>query len=330
MAPKEWHFVTGCDSGFGSIVVGMLAAKGYGVFATHLMPQSADALSKVSPNVVPLHVDITQQESVDAAAGEVNEVLRQRGGKLVGVVNNAGLMIGSGPVEWTPAANYEKMFAVNVVGAVRVTNALLPHLRQNKGRIVNVASIAGKVCLPTQTAYSATKYAMEGYSDGLRRELQPWGITVHIIEPGVFNKTGLYQTYHKGVDMLWQNLSGEVKEAYGENFKKNVGGKISEALSKLGSADSTQVPIAMVHALTDERPNYRYRVGSDAKVLVPLYQYMLGESWQDALLAGPEKERVIAAKQNPADMKTAGDRYAKPSWRWYLACSAVAYGLSKL
>merc|ERR1712070_1261192 len=146
------------------------------------------------------------------------------------------------------------MGAVNVVGAVRVTNSVLPRLRRSRGRIVNVASLAGKIALPTQTAYSTSKFAMEGYSDGLRRELFDWGVTVHIIEPGVFNKTGLYQTYHDGVKRLWDGISEEVKQDYGEAFRDGIASRAGQALADLGNKDVAMVPAAMLDALTATKP----------------------------------------------------------------------------
>jgi NAD(P)-dependent dehydrogenase (short-subunit alcohol dehydrogenase family) len=95
-----------------------------------------------------------------------------------------------------------------------VTRLFLPLLRKAKGRIVNVASIAGRVGLPTQAAYCASKFAVQGYSEVLRKEMLPWGVTVHVIEPGVFSNTGLYGTWKKGFDRNWENLTQEVKDAY--------------------------------------------------------------------------------------------------------------------
>merc|ERR1712216_837428 len=107
----------------------------------------------------------------------------------------------------------------NVVGAYRVTNSVMPFLRRSCGRIVNVASIAGRLGLPSQGAYCASKFAMEGYSESLRREMYEWGITVHIIEPGVFKATNLYDTYRDGVDKMWSSLPEAIKVDYGETFK---------------------------------------------------------------------------------------------------------------
>jgi len=308
MAPSQYVLVTGCDSGFGSVVVGMLVNKGFGVFATHMMKESAEKLRAVSPNIEPVMTDITDQGQVDAMAATVKAKLTGDM-KLVGLVNNAGLLFQSGPVEWTPAENYTKMFAVNCVGAVRVTNSVLPLLRHSQGRIVNVASIAGRMSLPSQSAYCASKHAMEAYSDCLRRELMDWGVTVHIIEPGVFSKTGLYNTYHDGVEKLWNGIDKSVQDDYGTEFKSKFAERCSSGLSKYGSHDNSLVPKAMVEALTTTRPKYRYQVGPDAHFLVNFFKYV-SEAVQDAtlLFEGP----IFATAMDKTAGKRALGKYYRP------------------
>ena len=199
---SNWYYVTGTDSGFGAELVKMLANKKLNVFAGHFLPDSAKTLKEVSDLIVPVQLDVTSDESVAAAAQVIKEKLESCGGKLLGVVNNAGLLLQSGPTEWTPIANYQKMYDVNVLGTVRVTNSVLPFIRKSQGRIVNCASIAGRQGIPTQSAYCASKFAVEGYSESLRREMRSWGVSVHIVEPGVFAATGLYSTYYDGVQKV--------------------------------------------------------------------------------------------------------------------------------
>lgn len=313
MSPTQWIYVTGCDSGFGSIVVKDLAARDFGVFATHLMDESAAVLKAAHSNIVPLKVDITKQDSVDAAAIKIKAKLAEiPKAQLYGLINNAGLLFQTGPVEWTPAKNYEIMFAVNVVGAARVTNSVLPLLRKHgAGRIVNVASIAGRIGIPTQAAYCASKHAMEAYSDCCRRELRDWGITVSIIEPGIFNKTGLYATYGDGVQKLWEGISAEVKADYGESYRDAVQTLGNKGLNQYGSADSSKVPKTMVEAMTCSRPKYRYQVGGDAKFLIPWFKWF-HEAWQDVIF-NVEKAPTAAAMDPKAGKRTLA-RYDNGSW----------------
>jgi len=90
------------------------------------------------------------------------------------------------------------MFNVNVLGAVLVTNSVLPLIRKSMGRVVVTASIAGRVGIATQAAYCASKYAVEAWADVLRKDMYPFGVTVHIVEPGVFPNTGLYARFQTG------------------------------------------------------------------------------------------------------------------------------------
>lgn len=152
------------------------------VFAGVFLSQSVGELSSEyegKGNVVPIQVDVTSEDSVRAAAEFITEQLNGSG--LDGVVNNAGLLVTPGPVEWTPIEAYKRMLDVNVIGMASVTKSVLPLIRKARGRIVNVASIAGRVGLPGQPAYCASKYAVEGYSDVLRRDMAPWGVTVRLI-----------------------------------------------------------------------------------------------------------------------------------------------------
>lgn len=321
----KWYYVTGCDSGFGRSLTGLLHAAGHGVFAGCYLEQSLGSLRAEfgDKNVVPLQVDVTDEASVERAAQTIRDHLQGMG--LDGVVNNAGLLVTPGPVEWTPSSAYEKMFKVNVYGIALVTKSVLPLIRQNRGRIVNVASIAGRMALPTQPAYCASKYAVEGYSDTLRQEMYRWGVTVHIIEPGVFPQTGLYDTFQDGLRQNWEALPTNVKAAYGERFFQRASKEIMSAINDIGkkvNKDSSLVPKAMVEALTSPRPKYRYRVGVDSKFLVTPFT-KLHESWQDRLfLAGDSGPGPAEAPEDGT--KIAKARYAGDPVPWYVLGISLA------
>merc|ERR1719265_78918 len=288
------------------------------------MPDSAKKLRDTSPAIEPILTDITKQDSVDAMAAKVEAHVEKESAQLYGLVNNAGLLLQTGPVEWTPAGNFEKMFAVNVVGAHRVTTSVLPLIRKSQGRIVNVASIAGRIGLPSQSAYCASKHAMEGYSDCLRRELIDWGINVIIIEPGVFNKTNLYSTFADGVQKLWEGVDKSIQDDYGEKYKEEFAKRCNKGLNQYGSPDNSLVPKAMVEALTTPRPQYRYHVGRDAKFLVPYFKYF-SEVVQDAVFAfeGP----ILAKAMDPKAGKRALARYHRPKFFRKVAILVLAFML---
>jgi retinol dehydrogenase-16 len=155
------------------------------------------------------------------------------------------------------------MYRVNVLGTVATTQRFLPLIRKAKGRIVNVASIAGRIGLPTQPAYCASKYAVEGLSEVLRQDMLPWGVSVHIVEPGVYSTTGLYDTYEADAQRLWDELDPALRSDYGEPYFQQFKLGLVKGLQSLGKLNGppTEVCDAMVHALTSDQPMYRYRVG---------------------------------------------------------------------
>lgn len=170
-------FVTGASSGFGRAIAESLVTDGHRVFGGARAPRPGAAST-----FTPLRLDVTQDDSV--AAG-VDEILRTAG-RIDAVVNNAGMGI-AGAIEDTTIEEARAQFETNFFGTHRVCRAVLPHLRAlRSGHIINMSSLAGHVPLPFQGFYSATKFAIEAYSEALRMELRPFGIAVSMIEPGDF------------------------------------------------------------------------------------------------------------------------------------------------
>ena len=248
----KWIAISGCDSGFGAIMVEKIKAmEGVGIFAGCFLQDTVRTLnSEQRDDVKAIILDVTNETSVLSFAATITEHLGSSG-QLAGLVNNAGILINPGPTEWTPLHTYKKMFDVNVLGTVSLTKACLPLIRASQGRIVNVASIAGRTGLPSEPAYCASKYAVEGYSDVLRRDMLAWGVTVHIIEPGIFPNTGLYDRFQTGLDDLWNDLSPELQAEYGESYYQNFRERIGKSLG-LGNSDSSLVPTAMLDALFND------------------------------------------------------------------------------
>jgi NAD(P)-dependent dehydrogenase (short-subunit alcohol dehydrogenase family) len=169
--------VTGASSGFGSAISKTLAATGYRVFGTSRAPRTS-----TSDGFTTLMLDVTQEASVAAC---VAEVIRDAG-RIDAVINNAGMGI-AGAIEETSAAEAQAQFETNFFGTHRVCRAVLPHLRaQGAGHIINMSSLAGRIALPFQGFYSATKFAIEAYTESLRMEVRPFGIAVSMVEPGDF------------------------------------------------------------------------------------------------------------------------------------------------
>lgn len=178
---------TGCDTGFGHLLANKLNAEGYTVYAgclnpTGRGPQDLLKFAKFPQRLHLLQLDVTKNEDIVAALALVKDSLQMKKEKLWGLVNNAGIAK-FGLLEWGQISDYEKLFDVNVLGMCRVTRAFLPLLRKSKGRVVNVASLAGRIAVPGLGIYSMSKHAVVAFSEALRREMLPWGVKVISIEP---------------------------------------------------------------------------------------------------------------------------------------------------
>lgn len=180
--------VTGVSTGIGRATATVLAGKGFQVFgsvrkAADAAPLQADLGTRFSPLVF----DVTDEAAVKAAAQTVRGALN--GQRLAGLVNNAGIAVG-GPLTDVPIADFRKQLEVNVTGPMIVTQAFLPLLGTDKtlsgapGRIVNISSVGGKMGAPFLGPYVASKHALEGLSESLRRELMFYGVDVIMIAPG--------------------------------------------------------------------------------------------------------------------------------------------------
>src|SRR5450755_4648364 len=180
--------ITGASTGIGHATAKLLLDRGFRVFGSVRKQADADRLkSEFGANFTPLLFDVTNEAAVKAAAREVRTALN--GETLAGLVNNAGIAV-AGPVLELAADEFRHQMDVNVIGPIIATQAfgpLLgsdPSLRGPKGRIVMISSVAGKSGNPLSAAYSASKHAIEGLSESLRRELMLFGIDVIIVAPG--------------------------------------------------------------------------------------------------------------------------------------------------
>lgn len=180
--------VTGVSTGIGWGALKALTNKGIHVFGSVRKSEDAERLTDEFGNkFTPLIFDITNEESVREAAVNVSNKID--GNNLLGLVNNAGIAKG-GPLMHQPIAEFSKQIEVNLIGQLIVTQAFLPLLgtdstfKGKPGRIINISSVGGKIASPFLGAYSASKFALEGFSEALRRELMLYGIDVIIIGPG--------------------------------------------------------------------------------------------------------------------------------------------------
>ena len=171
--------ITGASSGIGKETAKLFQVKNWKVAATMRSPEKAADLARIA-DIACIRLDVTDPESVRAAIAETLE----RFGRIDAVVNNAGYGL-AGPFEAATQDQIEMQFRTNVFGVMNVCREILPHFREQKrGTIVNVASVGGRMAFPFYSLYHSTKWAVEGFSESLRYELEQFNIRVKIVEPG--------------------------------------------------------------------------------------------------------------------------------------------------
>ncbi|XP_031205904.1 retinol dehydrogenase 16-like [Mastomys coucha] len=286
----KYVFITGCDSGFGNLLARQLDRRGMRVLAACLTEKGAEELRrKTSDRLETVILDVTKTESIVVATQWAKERVGDRG--LWGLVNNAGISIPSGPNEWMNKQDFASVLDVNLLGVIDVTLNMLPLVRKARGRVVNVASVMGRVSF-FGGGYCISKYGIEAFSDSLRRELSYFGVKVAIIEPGGF-KTSVTSSdrLSSNTKMTWDKASSEVKKIYGEKFLSSHLKKLNK-LDEMCNKDLSLVTDCMEHALTACHPRTRYSAGWDAKLFYLPLSY-LPTCLVDALLywtsSKPEK-----------------------------------------
>ncbi|EGD77262.1 oxidoreductase [Salpingoeca rosetta] len=282
--------ITGTSTGIGRHAAVELAKKGYTVYATVRKQADVDSLKKEGVNtLIPIVMDVTKPDQIASAV----DTIKKGGHKLIGLVNNAGISARV-PLEAHDLDRIRSMFEVNVFGVVSVTQAFLPMIRENKGRIVNVGSLAGFIAMPGSASYSATKFGLEGLNDALRREMAPFGVSVSIVEPAYVSTAIASKSTGEAAATRW--VSREMQDTYAWFFadfeEKRLKG---EAL-----ADGPEVTTkAITHALTSRTPETRYIVantyGIPAKIAA-LINWLLPDRLGDIVLANDASISGAASK----------------------------------
>lgn len=253
--------VTGASSGIGEATARHLDALGYTVFAGVRADRDGDALrAGSSDRLEPVRLDVTDEDQIAAVADTIRDAVGTRG--LGGVVNNAGIARG-GPLEHLPIDEWRTQLEVNVVGQVAVTKAMLPLLRQGRGRVVFIGSVSGRFGAPMMGPYAASKFAIEGIAESLRHEVHRWGITVSVVEPGAV-KTPIWDKGRETTARLERELPPEALEQYADQIaviKKGIEQQDTKGVPPV------RVAKAVEHALLASRPRDRYLVGRDAQVV---------------------------------------------------------------
>ncbi|NXJ86911.1 RDH16 dehydrogenase, partial [Trogon melanurus] len=263
---EKFVLITGCDGGFGNLLARQLDARGLRVLAACLTATGAEQLrAAASPRLQTVLLDVTSSRSIAATATWVRERVGDRG--LWGLVNNAGIAVPTAPNEWLTKDDFKKVLDVNLMGLIEVTLSLLPLVRRARGRVVNVASVMGRVSF-FGGGYCVSKHGVEAFSDSLRREMRPFGVRVSVIEPGGFQMAITDPvTVVKGFRDLWERLPAETQAAYGLPYLQTYA-KRAALLHRLSSAHVSHVTGAMAHALLARFPRSHYTAGWDARLAI--------------------------------------------------------------
>ena len=255
----ESALITGAASGIGRATALWLAGRGFRVFAGVRREADAASLSSYGENIEPVMLDVTQADSVAAAAERVRELLGPDL-RLTGIVNVAGLGLIT-PLEYVDIGALRQQFEVNVLGMAAVTVAFMPLLRRPGGRIVNMSSVSGLLPTALSGPYSASKYAVEAMSDALRVEVRSQGIKVSIVQPGVI-ATEIHHKNRARSDQALSNLPERGREIYGPALERFYANSEEQT-----AAPPTEVAKVIHHALTSPKPRTRYPVTGPVKLL---------------------------------------------------------------
>lgn len=251
-AQKPIALVTGASSGIGKASAERLARAGYKVYGT-----SRRGAQQGQQPFEMLALDVTSDESVAAA---VKELLRLEG-RIDLLVNNAGFGVAPGGAEESSMEQARAIFETNFFGLVRMTRAVLPLMRQQgAGRIINISSVLGFLPMPYGALYSATKHAVEGYSESLDHELRTQGIRVCLIEPA-YTKTGF------DTNMLQPDAK---REEY-----RDVRAALNALMPKMMAKgdEPAVVAEAVLKAAQADKPKLRYTAGRKAGALQLLRRF---------------------------------------------------------
>ncbi|XP_068165592.1 retinol dehydrogenase 7-like [Antennarius striatus] len=270
---NKYVYITGCDSGFGNLLARHLDKQGFRVIAGCFTEKGEVDLKKsCSPNLTTAHLDVRSKESVDNVAAMIEDKVGDLG--LWAVVNNAGVAIPTAPHDWLVIDDYKSMLDVNLLGVISVTLSVLPLIKKARGRVVNVASVFGRISA-TGGPYTISKYGVEAFNDSLRLNMAPFGVKVLCIEPGFF-KTNVTDVsiLRKNLKMLWDRMPQEVRDDYGTEFLQKMLGIILNQVAQMSDGDLMKVVSCMEHAIAATWPRIRYSPGWDAKFFWLPLSYM--------------------------------------------------------
>lgn len=253
MNRKPVALVSGASSGIGLATAQQLSDAGYIVYGT--------SRRKVTPEPKSFNMIVLDVNSEESVSHAVNELLT-REGHIDLLVNNAGYGLEPSAAEESSLAQALALFDTNVMGVIRMTRAVLPHMRQQKkGRIINIGSILGLVPMPYVALYAATKHAIEGYSEALDHEVRTLGIRISVIEPA-YTRTQ-FESNNVPADSSLPDYTKVLQK---------IRVLVNEAMK---TADEPIIVAQVIlKAAQDEKPRIRYTAGKAARILSAMRRFM--------------------------------------------------------
>ena len=255
--------ITGASSGMGKLTAEFLSDNGYTVYAG---TRDEDAVN-FDKSLKKIYIDVTKTASIESAV----EMIMNKEGKIDVLVNNAGYGL-LATVEDATDEEMFKQFDVNVFGLLKVTRAVLPHMRKAKsGVIINISSFLGKIGLPLLAHYNASKYAVEGIVDSLRFETLPFNIRVHSIQSGLF-----------GTNFVQNGLVANAQTTAEDSPYKELVSHFVPIVAKAINEGPSPQPIAdaVKNIIEDENSKIFVPVGGEAETFVPLRKEMTDEAFE--------------------------------------------------
>ena len=242
--------VTGASAGIGKATAIYLAQNGYNVYGAARRIEKMQDLKIYG--IKPISLDVTKDESIVACVEQISK----EAGSIDILINNAGFG-SSGAIEDVSMEDARYQLEVNVFGAMRLTQLVLPKMRQNKyGKVINISSIGGKIAFPMAGWYHASKFALEALSDSLRLEVKAFGIDVIVIEPS-------------GIKSEWADVANQTLKRTSAN---TIYKEMADSLEKLNASDNFPAPIVIAKLIKEsieaKSPKTRYSGGSNAKQIL--------------------------------------------------------------
>ncbi len=285
----EFVVITGASTGIGAATARELARHGFHVLAGVRKATDADALR--GTNLEPVMLDITNEAEVAALVKHITDDPARR--PLRALVNNAGVGMNA-PVESLPLAEWHRLFETNLFGHIAMMQALLPALIKSRGTVVNISSVGGKVAMATYGPYAGTKFALEAVSDALRREVEPLGVRVVVIEPGAVKTAMLGR-----VAAIGERIISEMTTEQHGRYAALMHAVIAQAQAAVpGGARPEEAARVILGAITSKQPRTRYTVGRGTAMITRIAR-ILPDRILDALLARNLKPFFTKALSTP-------------------------------